>query len=189
MKITLAQVKDGKQCIVATHPVFYPELVTPACINIMPGYVSNMIGYGFEEKRFGQKYNSYRIGDFVYRKNHLFPGYDDGRTRGHRLPHVYVGGMKTYVVICYDIRFPELFARMKKPDLVIIPSNWPTIRINDWCFLLKQRALENRCIIAGINATGLTNGFECGGMSMVVNSNGTILNEVDSKEKLIEVEI
>jgi len=173
MKITLAQVKDGKQCIVANHPVFYPEMVTPTCIN-------DNVGYGFEEKRFGQKYNSYRIGDFVYRKNHLFPGYDDGRARGHRLPHVYINGMKTYVVICYDIRFPELFTRMKKPELVIIPADFPLERIHHWDALLKARAIENGCIVAGINANG---------HSAVYNWNSDCLNDTDNTERFIEVEI
>ena len=173
MKITLAQVKDGKQCIVANHPVFYPEMVKPT-------YINSMTGYGFEEQRFGRKYNSYQIGDLIYRKNHLFPGYDDGRKAGHSLPYTYINGMKTYVVICYDLRFPELFARMEKPELIIIPSDWPLVRIHHWDALLKARAIEGKCWTIGINSNG---------HSAAYNWNGDCLNEIDETERFIEVEI
>ncbi len=173
MKITLAQVKDGKQCIVANHPVFYPEMVTPV-------HVDDLTGYGYEENLGGLKYNTYRIGNLVYRKNHLFPGYDDGRTAGRNLPHTYINGMKTYIVICYDLRFPELFARMKEPDLIIVPADWPLERIHHWDALLRARAIEGECFVAGINANG---------HSAVYNWNGDCLNELDTSERLIEVEL
>jgi predicted amidohydrolase len=173
LKITLVQVKDGKQCIVANHPVFYPELIKPA-------YINSMTGYGFEEHRFGKKYNTYTICSFAYRKNHLFPGYDDGRSPGKTLPYTYINGMKTYVVICYDLRFPELFARMESPNLIIIPADWPLERIHHWDALLKARAIENKCTVAGINANG---------HSAVYNWNGDCLNDIDETERFIEVEI
>ena len=174
MKITLAQVKDGKQCIVANHPIFYPEMVMPTCIN-------EFTGYGKEGKWLGKRYNTYWIGkDFVYIKNHLFPGYDDGRKAGHRLPHTYINGMKTYVVICYDLRFLELFARMKRPELIICAADWPLVRIHHWDALLKARAIEGRCYVAGINANG---------HSAVYNWNGDCLNDIDNTERFIEVEI
>ena len=173
MKITLAQVKDGKQCIVANHPVFYPEMVKPT-------YINSMTGYGFEEKHFGKKYNTYCICSFAYRKNHLFPKYDDGRSPGKTLPYTYIDGMKTYIVICYDLRFPELFARMKRPELIICAADWPLERIHHWDALLKARAIESRCYCAGIN----TNGH-----SAVYNWNGDCLNDIDETERFIEVEI
>ena len=173
MKITLAQVKDGKQCIVANHPVFYPEMVKPS-------YINSMTGYGFEEQHFGKRYNTYCICSFAYRKNHLFPGYDDGRSPGKKLLYTYINGMKTYVVICYDLRFPELFAKMVKPDLIIIPADFPLERIHHWDALLKARAIEGHCFCAGINRNG---------HSAVYNWNGDCLNEIDEMERFIEVEL
>jgi predicted amidohydrolase len=173
LKITLAQVKDGKQCIAAKHPVFYPELIKPA-------YINSQTGYGFEEHHFGKKYNTYCINAFSYRKNHLFPGYDDGRSPGKKLPYTYIGGMKTYVVICYDLRFPELFARVKNPDLILVPADWPLIRIHHWDALLKARAIEGRCYVVGINRNG---------HSAVYNWNGDCLNDIDETERFIEVEL
>jgi predicted amidohydrolase len=174
MKITLAQVKPSNNWeVVENHPIFWPELVTPTCIN-------SLTGYGYEENLSGLKFNTYRIGDFVYRKSHLFPEYDDDRTAGVKLPHTYINGMKTYVVICYDLRFPELFAQMEKPDLIIVPADWPLKRIHHWDALLKARAIEEKCFVAGINVNG---------HSAVYNWNGDCLNELDETERLIEVEI
>jgi len=181
VKITLAQVKDGKQCIVANHPIFYPEMVKPI-------HTNELTGYGYEEYVAcllidtcrSIKFNSYRIGGLIYHKNHLFPEYDDGRTAGATLPHTYINGMKTYVVICYDLRFPELFARMESPDLIIVPADWPLERIHHWDALLKARAIEGKCFVAGINVNG---------HSAVYNWNGDCLNELDTSERLIEVEL
>jgi predicted amidohydrolase len=174
VKITLAQVKPGNKWeVIESHPIFWPELVTPTCIN-------DLTGYGYAEDILGLRFNAYWIGDFVYRKNHLFPGYDDGRTAGTTLPHTYINGMKTYVVICYDLRFPELFAQMESPDLIIVPADWPLERMHHWDALLRARAIEGKCYVAGIN----TNGH-----SAVYNWNGDCLNELDETERLIEVEI
>ncbi|MFA5307830.1 MAG: nitrilase-related carbon-nitrogen hydrolase [Candidatus Babeliales bacterium] len=173
MKITLAQVKDGKQCIVANHPVFYPEMVKPT-------YVNSQTGYGFEEQHFGKRYNTYCVCSFTYRKNHLFPGYDDGRIPGKKLPYTYIGSMKTYVVICYDLRFPDLFAKMVKPNLIVVPADWPLERIHHWDALLKARAIEGHCWTIGINANG---------HSAAYNYDGKCLNELDTSERFIEVEL
>ena len=174
MKITLAQVKLGNKWeIIENHPIFWPEMVTPTRIN-------SLTGYGYEDNVFNLKLNAYRIGDFVYIKNHLFPGYDEGRTAGVNLPHTYINNMKTYVVICYDLRFPELFARMEKPELIIVPACWPFERIHHWDTLLKARAIEGKCFVAGINVNG---------HSAVYNYDGNCLNELDETERLIEVDI
>lgn len=75
--------------------------------------------------------------------------------------------------ICYDLRFSELFAKIsEKADLIIIPANWPDKRCEHWKTLLKARAVENQCYIAGINCGGNVGGIFYSGNSMIYNPNG-----------------
>lgn len=58
-------------------------------------------------------------------------------------------------LICYDLRFPEPFQILSaQADFIFIIANWPLERIEHWDILLKARAIENQCYIAGINRCG-----------------------------------
>ncbi len=52
--------------------------------------------------------------------------------------------------------FPELFRfyAKAKVDLIINIANWPDTRIEHWRTLLKARAIENQCYVAGVNRVG-----------------------------------
>ena len=67
-----------------------------------------------------------------------------------------ISGMKIGLSICYDLRFPELFRfyAKAKVDLIINIANWPDTRIEHWRTLLKARAIENQCYVAGVNRVG-----------------------------------
>jgi predicted amidohydrolase len=85
--------------------------------------------------------------------------------------------------ICYDLRFPEMFAAMSKNiDLIIIIANWPAKRVDHWNALLKARAIENQCYIIGTNRIGIdgTN-LEYAKSSRVINANGVDLKPIHSE--------
>lgn len=70
--------------------------------------------------------------------------------------------------ICYDLRFPEIFqAASRKADLIAVIANWPQKRRDHWITLLKARAIENQCYIAGINRIGTADGIDYSGDSMI----------------------
>jgi predicted amidohydrolase len=57
--------------------------------------------------------------------------------------------------ICYDLRFPEPFQILSaQADLIFVIANWPKQREEHWNTLLKARAIENQCYLAGINRCG-----------------------------------
>ncbi|QGU95470.1 carbon-nitrogen family hydrolase [Clostridium bovifaecis] len=100
--------------------------------------------------------------------------------------------MENYIapLICYDLRFPELFqAVSKKAELVIIIANWPKSRREAWMTLLKARAIENQCYIAGVNRVGYGDGLEYSGDSMIISPKGEILASSNEKEELIICDI
>ena len=73
--------------------------------------------------------------------------------QGHRV--------KMGVVICYDLRFPELIRAMGKEgmQILLVPARWPRIRDEAWQTLLKARAMENQIYVLGCNARGKEGGF------------------------------
>jgi predicted amidohydrolase len=59
------------------------------------------------------------------------------------------------LTICYDLRFPELYASLAPTcDAVLVIANWPQQRIAHWHALLRARAIDGQCYAVGVNRTG-----------------------------------
>lgn len=102
--------------------------------------------------------------------------------------HYYLSGEDERVVsfkgwninlqICFDLRFPELTRNyliqgMPKYDLLLYVANWPERRITHWDALLKARAIENQCFVAGVNRIGQdANQLSYSGNSRVIEMDG-----------------
>ena len=119
-------------------------------------------------------------GRMVHRfdKIHLFGPAGDtryfrpGRTiRTFSIPHD-SGRIRAGVIICYDLRFPELVRRMSRRGikLLLVPARWPRVRDDAWYTLLKARAIENQIFVVGCNALGKE-----GGHSYVFGPGGRLL--------------
>jgi predicted amidohydrolase len=92
--------------------------------------------------------------------------------------------------ICYDLRFPEIFQiASKRASLITLAANWPEARIEHWETLLKARAIENQCYIAGVNRVGIGDGIKYCGHSLVIDPLGKIIAEGGNLEELIVCEI
>jgi predicted amidohydrolase len=99
----------------------------------------------------------------VYRKLHLFDALNvresETMVAGDALPPVIpVNDFNIGLAICYDLRFPELFRylALQGADLIIILSAWYAgpLKEDHWLTLLRARAIENTCYVAGVNLTG-----------------------------------
>jgi predicted amidohydrolase len=64
--------------------------------------------------------------------------------------------VRTGVLICYDLRFPEIARQMAKDDLdvLFVPAFWPAKRDLPWRTLLAARAIENHIFTVGVNGDG-----------------------------------
>ncbi len=94
-------------------------------------------------------------------------------------------------LICYDLRFPELFreAARRGADLMVVIAAWPEIRIDHWVTLLRARAIENLAFVVGVNRTGREPGHTCGGRSVVVDPHGKVLADAGTAETVMTAEI
>jgi predicted amidohydrolase len=129
----------------------------------------------------------------LYRKIHPFsysnedqffdPGSKPARTK--------VKSWQVGLSICYDLRFPELYRKYgkKRAHLIVNIANWPDTRIEHWRTLLKARAIENQCYVAGVNRVGDAQGLHYNGFTSVFSPMGKEVIAVENEERLIATEI
>jgi len=129
----------------------------------------------------------------TYDKRHLFRmgGEDKIYTPGNSLLTVELNGWRIRPFICYDLRFP-VWTRNSgmEYDLALFTANWPAARDHHWETLLRARAIENQCYVAGVNRTGTDgNGVDYNGKSSVTDFYGKTIFMADEKESLKTVEL
>ncbi|HYW79854.1 MAG TPA: carbon-nitrogen family hydrolase [Thermoguttaceae bacterium] len=80
-------------------------------------------------------------------------------------------------LVCYDLRFPEVFrhAVAMGADLLAVIACWPEVRESHWIALLKVRAIENQAYVIGVNRTGSDPRLTYSGRSLIVDPQGEVL--------------
>ena len=161
------------------------------------------IGFGWvknvgDEIGQNQSENHYSIlsksGEVIldYAKIHPFSysGEDLFYQKGSSMSMCQVEEFKISTVICYDLRFPELFQHASKyADIILVPANWPETRREHWLTLLRARAIENQCYVVGINCTGKSNEVDYSGDSCMIHPDGSVICQLDRREQLYMIEI
>lgn len=120
-----------------------------------------------------------------YRKIHLFSPNSEHRLHaGGDTPLVVETELGTLgVLICYDLRFPELarYYFHRGVELLTIPGQWPEARAQHWRTLLRARAIENEMFVLGCNRTGQESSLKNGepmafpGDGRIVDPTGEVL--------------
>jgi predicted amidohydrolase len=100
-------------------------------------------------------------------------------------------GVKIFPEVCYDLRFPVWSYNTNNYDLLINTANWPEPRREVWMTLLRARALENQCFVAGANRIGKDGlGITYSGDSGIINPRGeTLASAEKNKECSVTAEI
>ncbi len=129
----------------------------------------------------------------LYRKVHPFSYSKEDQffERGKKPARTKVKSWQVGLSICYDLRFPELYRKYgkKRAHLIVNIANWPDTRIDHWKTLLKTRAIENQCYVAGINRVGDDPKLHYNGFSSVYDPMGKEIVSIENEEKLIVAEI
>jgi predicted amidohydrolase len=155
------------------------------------------IGFGYVEGTFNSK-NKYAImspkGEEIvdYTKIHLFSFGTETEfyKSGNEIKHFDALGFNIVPLICYDLRFPETFQiASKTASLITVAANWPIERRDHWITLLKARAIENQCYIAGINRVGEGDGLHYSGDSMIIDPRGVVISSLYMEEGIVVADI
>lgn len=120
-----------------------------------------------------------------YAKVHLFsPGGEAAVYRaGASLTVVPVpaadGVWRVCPLICYDLRFPELFrlAALAGAEVFVVGASWPAVRAHHWRALAIARAIENQAFVVACNRVGHDPHSSYAGGSLIVAPDGTVLAE------------
>ena len=95
-----------------------------------------------------------------YRKIHLFDistpdgtGYRESATfgGGGEVVTCMIGDVRVGLAICYDVRFPELFLKLRQAgaELIFLPAAFTLLTGKDhWETLIRARAIETQCWFA-----------------------------------------
>jgi predicted amidohydrolase len=115
----------------------------------------------------------------VYRKVHPFSyGREIEHFRGgDRLFLARCGEFQVCPLICYDLRFPELWrlGALAGAEVYTIGACWPEARQAHWRSLVVARAIENQAYVVAVNRVGRDPHLGYAGGSMIASPRGKIL--------------
>lgn len=160
-------------------------------VNIVAGSVAETQG----EKVYNTCYVFNRKGDCIaqYRKTHLFSpmGEDQAFAAGDDLCTFTLDGVPCGVIICYDVRFPELSRSLtlKGIDCLFMVAQWPIQRIGHLQTLCSARAIENQVFFICCNSCGKADGTDYGGHSAIIDPLGKILAQASTEETAISAHL
>ena len=150
-----------------------------------------LIAAGLADKRGDDFFNTCTLFDSTgaiaakYDKNHLcvVPPYDEPLffKYGEKIftKEMQIDGEKIKLgfSICFDIRFPELYRKLaaEGAELVIHPTAFPMMRIEQFEVCARARTIENQFFFAAANVCGTTGGVQLGGNSLILAPEGKII--------------
>jgi len=123
-----------------------------------------------------------------YRKILLFPLTEERKyfVPGNELKVVETPVGKIGLMICYEARFPEIARKLMLmgAEIIAVPAQFPSERIDHWVTLLKARAIENQVYVIGANCGG-----ERWGDSLIVDPWGEVVARAGKQSEIIMAEI
>ena len=128
-----------------------------------------------------------------YQKNRTFryTGESDHYENGTELARFECGGLQICPLICYDLRFPELFRRgvAQGAEVFVVIANWPIVRVEHWVTLLRARAIENLAYVVGLNRCGSDPKLSYPGRSLVIDPLGEVIADAGDSEGILRASL
>ncbi len=130
------------------------------------------------------------ISDYIKIHPFSYGNEDKFFTPGNKMTYFKLGNYHWSSLICYDLRFPELFQiASQTAEVIVVSANWPKKREEHWRHLLCARAIESQCYILGVNCVGIINDTEYSGGSCVISPHGKIMGVLDGKAGILTVDL
>jgi predicted amidohydrolase len=128
-----------------------------------------------------------------YSKIHLFPLMKEEKyfTAGRDIPVFSTEFGRVGIMICYDLRFPELARKLtlKGAEVIFLPSQFPYPRLDHWRILLQARAIENQIYIVAVNRVGSYGTDTFFGRTSIIDPWGETISSSGDEERIVTAEI
>ena len=137
----------------------------------------NIIVITMIERKDGEVYNIAKIfhkGEVVYErakaKLFTFGGEEKYFSSGkdQDIEIITVDGMKIAVLVCFELRFKELWKLTEGADIIVVPAWWGKIRADHFKSLTKSLAIINQCYVIASDSAN----EECSQMSGIITPMG-----------------
>jgi len=96
--------------------------------------------------------------------NHFVEGRDED------VKVIEVDGIKIALLICFELRFKNLWAQIEGADIVAIPSWWGVLRTEHFKSLTQTLAIMNQCYVVASDSLN----DDCSKMSGIINPKGEV---------------
>lgn len=167
------------------------ELAKQYQINIVGGSIAVRV----EDKIYNRAIVINKNGEHIhqYDKLHLVPMLDEPNylTQGNNISIFEIDNVKMGVIICYDLRFPEISRKLALEgiEVLFVVAEWPIERISQFEKLLYARAIENQVYVIASNSIGKCDDTVFGGKSMVINPLGEATTKIILGEGTIQATV
>ncbi len=161
------------------------ELAKEYKVNLIPGSFAERVS---EDKVCNAVLTINRDGEIIgkYRKIHLFDAASYKESAyvepGDTMCIVDTDFGKMGVMVCYDLRFPELARSMclQGADFIVCPAEFPSgqplpPRVDDWDILVRSTALTNLTYVVAANQFGLVHKDAPFGRSCITDPRGVVV--------------
>jgi predicted amidohydrolase len=160
---------------------------------------STAILYGYPEMAKNSLFNSAQYFDSKgtslanHRKQILPPTANESKIfkPGSKSSIIMINGIKSAIVICYELEFPEIIRKLalQGVELIIAPTgqstNWPAAAL----YNCRTRAFENGIYVIYANSTGNLHDINFMGESKIIGPDGLDIVNAGTTEKVITGEI
>ncbi|HOX22682.1 MAG TPA: nitrilase-related carbon-nitrogen hydrolase [Elusimicrobiales bacterium] len=164
---------------------FFSELAKKYSLNISYGAIQNGHNNLITVNKQGETVS-------CYSKIHLysFAGEAKHYRYGETQQTFELDGLRVTPAVCFDLRFPYLFWNAaEKTDIFVVIASWPAQRAEHWMTLLRARAVENQCYVAGVNRTGKDPFLPYSGNSMIFDPLGKVVADAKDIEGITVAQI
>ncbi len=90
-----------------------------------------------------------------------------------------VDGIKIALLVCFELRFKNLWMQIEDADVIAIPSWWGLLRVEHFTSLTKSLAIINQCFVVASDSLNSS----CTKMSGIINPKGEVQRN-EEKESL-----
>ncbi|QOY53391.1 carbon-nitrogen hydrolase family protein [Candidatus Sulfurimonas baltica] len=94
---------------------------------------------------------------------------------------VEVDGIKIGILICFELRFKELWLRLEGCDVIAVPAWWGVLRTQHYKTLTQALAIINQCYVVASDSLNK----ECSKMSGIIKPQGEV--ELNGNKPCLEV--